>query len=100
MHVATSSLFLSARAARRYSSAVLAVARSLAVCPLRVSVGCSAETAGRIELIFGTIASFELKLILHCGIRKSGYLRNKSASFWNFVSNSGLNNFATEGRSS
>jgi len=56
-------------------------------------------TNERIELVFGTGASFDLFYTVF--VRKLGGTpcRNKGTSLWNFVPNSGLRNFATASRS-
>jgi len=72
--------------------------------PVSVSVSvsvksrCSIETDGRIKVVFWRV-NF-LPPVLHCVKRKFGYLQNKGTSLWNFVLNSGLENFATAYRSS
>jgi len=73
--------------ARRYATAVFAVAMS--VCLYVTSWYCI-ETTGRIELVFGTEASFQLS---HTVIRKFGHLQAPKLGYtflWNFVSDSGL----------
>jgi len=40
------------------------------------------------------------RAILHCAVKKSGYLQNRGTSLWNFVPNSGLRKFITAHRSS
>ena len=73
--------------ARRYASAVFAVAVYLLVWPSVTSRYCI-ETTGRIELVFGIKASFHLSYTVLPG--NSGISKNKGTSLWNFVSNSGL----------
>ena len=62
---------------------------SMFVC-LSVTSPCSVETVGRIVLVFGPQASFDLSYTV---LRKLRYLQNNGASLWNFVSNSGLRKF-------
>ena len=55
---------------------------------LSVTSRCSIETAERIELVFGMLASFHPSYTVLKG--NSVISKNKSTSLWNFVLNSGL----------
>jgi len=71
---------------------------SVCIC-LSITSQCSIKTAKRIELDFGTRVSFHLfysALKENSGISK----KNKGTSHWNFVTNSGLGNYASAYRSS
>ena len=73
--------------ARRDAIAIFAVVMCLSVRP-SVKSRYSIETTGRIELVFGTKASFHLSYTVLWG--NSGISTNKGTCLWNFVSNSGL----------
>ena len=82
--------------ARCYASAVLAMGLCLSA---SATSRCSIKTAERIELVFGTWASFHPSYTVLKG--NSIISKNKGTSLWNFVLNSGLRgNFATAYRSS
>jgi len=72
--------------ARCCASAVLA----MGLC-LSVTSRCSIETAERIELGFGMLASFHPSYTVLKG--NSVIFKNKGTSLWNFVLNSGLIKF-------
>jgi len=80
--------------ARCYASAVLAMALCLSVC-LSVTSRCSIETAERIELVFGTQASFHpsYTVLNIFNIGNSVISKNKNTSLWNFVLKCGLRIF-------
>ena len=60
--------------AQRYASAGISCGPvSVSVC-LYVTSRCFMETDGRIDLVSGMEASFHLSSILHCLLRKFGYL--------------------------
>ena len=78
--------------ARCYASAVLAMGLCPSVCVcLSVTSRCSIKTAERIELVFGTWASFHPSYTVLKG--NSVISKNKATSLWNFVLNSGLRKF-------
>ena len=62
----------------------------VSVC-LYVTSRCSIETAKRIEMVFGTRASFHPSYTVLKG--NSVISKNKGTSLWNFVLNSGLRKF-------
>ena len=77
------------------------LAMDLRLC-LSVSVSvtsrCSIEMDRRMELFYGIQASFDES---YTALKaNSGIYRIKDTSFWNFVRNSGLDNFALTYRSS
>jgi len=67
-----------------------ALAMALCLC-LSVTSRCSVETDGRIGLLFGMGASFDLSYTVLKG--NSVISKNKGTSLWNFVLNSGLRKF-------
>jgi len=66
---------------------VLAMALCLSVC-LSVTSRCSVEMDRRIELVFGTEASFDLSYTTFS--ENSGIYKKKGTSLWKFVTNSGI----------
>jgi len=77
--------------ARCYASTVQAMGLCLSVRP-SVTSRCSVETDERIQLVFGLSASFHPSYTVLKG--NSVNSKNKGASLWNFVLNSGLRKFS------